>query len=686
MPSTLVVPEGFSYLAASLVGTTFLLAGQTITVSQHRKASGVEYPQLYAEKAEAAASPSAMKFNCAQRAHQNTLEQMPSVIIGSIATGLKYPKLAAGVVALWVVSRIAYTRGYCSGVPKKASDESILFQPLTSDFDLQRTNFISMFGTLSSLCAHQNTLEQISSVHLGALVTGLKYPKVAAANLVLVQGEYTTREGISLIPKSVSIPLGFSEASLQFSSLDPLPCPPSCSSSKGYDYCRTVFPERELYSTLRLCFPPNTQPGFPSTSKMPKDFSRFPASSADFALPASPFASSSALTLEDTGFMPHRFRRPSVLTPKATYLSESRLNSPLASSFTLIPSPKRKTFSDEECPDDSPTYRDRMTGDSSPSGSSENPTPPLPITENSEEDLSSGKSSRPKSLHTPPRKLSSPHDAPPFPRRRLSFPVKQPRIANLLAESRPIENEVKSEAAFQRLLASGADLPMSPHTARPPSDRGRYPEEAGSDDFQREETPSDDEELDDESSGPSPFPSSVSEPINIARSSATSYTPASSVSGDDLNTMCISESPCTTPMEVDLPFGSPSMSSVSSTPINHWRYTPPPTTSVVRSNKRKLDDRFDPYPNTSKRRAVSPSVSYLRENHPIIGSPVSRSNPRLPIAIPVSVPGSAVNSTTSSPTVGSYSTRPVPMTSSPTMRASMGLASPIFTSSTSCWY
>ncbi|KAK7463894.1 hypothetical protein VKT23_005829 [Stygiomarasmius scandens] len=411
---------------------------------------------------------------------------------------------------------------------------------------------------------------------------------------------------------------------------------------------------------------------------MPKDFSRpsLPTSSTDFALPASSLASSSALTLEDAGFILHRFRRPSVLAPKATYFSESRLHSPLAASFTLNPSSKRKSSSDEECPDDSASYLDRMTGDSSPSGSSENPTPPLSAPENIEEDSSSGRVSRSK-LHTPPRKHSSTVDSQSLPRRRLSYPVKQPRITNLLAESRPIENEVKSEAAFQRLLASGAELPITPRTFRPPSDRGRYPEEAGQDDFQREDTPSDDEELDDDPSGA--IPTSISEPINIARSHI-SHTPASSVSGDDLNSMCISESPCTTPMEIDMPFGSPSLSSVSSTPINQWRHTPPPTTSVVRSNKRKLDDRFDPYPSSSKRRAVSPSVSYLRDNHPIIGSPVSRSNPRLPIAIPVSVPGSSTNSATSSPTIGSYSTsiaRPVPMSSSPTMRASMGLGSPI---------
>jgi len=138
--------------------------------------------------------------------------------------------------------------------------------------------------------------------------------------------------------------------------------------------------------------------------------------------------------------------------------------------------------------------------------------------------------------------------------------------------------------------------------------------------------------------------------------------------------------------------------SISSTPINSWRYTPPPTSSAIRPGKRKrefrrstrtctcqvthvrlvVEDRYDPYP-AAKRRAVSPSVSYLRDNHASLGSPITRNTPRLPLSIPVPVPSSA--SATSSPTIGnsypSAFTRGVPMTASPTLRASMGLSSPV---------
>ncbi|KAJ3985241.1 hypothetical protein F5890DRAFT_1573032 [Lentinula detonsa] len=408
---------------------------------------------------------------------------------------------------------------------------------------------------------------------------------------------------------------------------------------------------------------------------MPKDFSRpsLPTSSLDFALPSSSVASTSSVTLEDASFVSHRFRRPSLLAPKATHLSEARLHSPLFSSYTLQPSPiKRKAHSDDDSPEDSPMYQDRTGRESSPSSSSENPTPPLAIQETSEESEDGGKVHNTRSLRTPPRKASTDNHL--IQRRRLSYPVKQPRILNLLAESRPVENEVKSEAAFQRLVAAGAELPMQPRTPSTMSNRGRYPEEACEDDDAREETPSDDEG-DDE-----PYALSMSEPIAIRN-----RTPAGSVNGDDLNTMSISESPSfssisSMAMDVDVSSTSPSVSSLSSTPVNHWRYTPPPTTSVVRSNKRKLDDRFDPYTASSKRRAVSPSLNFRRESHSNVGSPKTRGTPRLPIAIPVAVPGSSTNSATSSPTFpGSFSSfaRSVPVGSSPTLRASIGLASPI---------
>lgn len=134
--------------------------------------------------------------------------------------------------------------------------------------------------------------------------------------------------------------------------------------------------------------------------------------------------------------------------------------------------------------------------------------------------------------------------------------------------------------------------------------------------------------------------------------------------------------------------GSPAASS--------WRYTPPPTSSAVRTNKRKsvlslcipwfltelstVDDRYDPYPTTNKRRAVSPSISLLRDSQSSLLNPRTPSGtPRLSMPIPIPVPGPS--STTSSPIVGpssSYFNRgPASALSSPTLRAQIGLGSPV---------
>ncbi|KAJ7628635.1 hypothetical protein FB45DRAFT_918813 [Roridomyces roridus] len=119
--STLTVPTGFSYVLAALVATIPLHIWQTMTVSKHRRLSGIKYPRLYADNAEMAASPAAVRFNCVQRAHQNTLENISHLYVGTVVLGLKYPYVAAAALGAWIVNRIIYTRGYASGDPAKRS-------------------------------------------------------------------------------------------------------------------------------------------------------------------------------------------------------------------------------------------------------------------------------------------------------------------------------------------------------------------------------------------------------------------------------------------------------------------------------------------------------------------------------------------------------------------------------------
>ncbi|KAF8506582.1 hypothetical protein F5888DRAFT_1797852 [Russula emetica] len=418
--------------------------------------------------------------------------------------------------------------------------------------------------------------------------------------------------------------------------------------------------------------------------------SSLPTSSTDFALRASssPLQSPSD---DFNGLNPllFRFRRPSLLSPKC--LSDSRLSSPLATSFTAPLRPSSASDVD----------RERIWADSrSASESSENATPPL---NGSEADKDAGvdsdsamKTSRPQ---TPPRNPSSssmdvitessylPH------LRRLSHPVKLPRILNIVRESsRPDENEVKSEAQFQRLVASFSELPMQPRTPRAPSDRGRYPEEVSEDrDVPRCQTPSDDSDYEDADTSTIPFPFAppTQEPITIR-----TRTPVASVSGSLCGDDITADSPGGAAMDVDM-VRVPFLSHLSILTPSMEIYT---TSDIIigcahKQTKMQVlvafifhcppspllmdivdDDRFDPYPTSSKRRAVSPSVSFLRENHTSLSPiyiPRSGSSSRGPIPVPIT--SSATGSVASSP-ISHNGTLPF---ASPTMRSSMGLASPI---------
>ncbi|KAJ5438233.1 uncharacterized protein N7458_009231 [Penicillium daleae] len=84
-----------------------------------RKAAKVPYPHCYATVEQCKENAKAEQFNCAQRAHSNFLENAPQTMLFTLVAGLKYPQLAAGISAAWVVLRALFLYGYIySGKPQ----------------------------------------------------------------------------------------------------------------------------------------------------------------------------------------------------------------------------------------------------------------------------------------------------------------------------------------------------------------------------------------------------------------------------------------------------------------------------------------------------------------------------------------------------------------------------------------
>ena len=48
-------------------------------------------------------------------AHQSTLETLPQTLFCLLLSGLRFPTVAAGLGAAWVVGRVLYTQGYSTG-------------------------------------------------------------------------------------------------------------------------------------------------------------------------------------------------------------------------------------------------------------------------------------------------------------------------------------------------------------------------------------------------------------------------------------------------------------------------------------------------------------------------------------------------------------------------------------------
>jgi len=70
-------------------------------------------PKLYAE----GFSQEAKEFNCHQRAHQQALETYTNFVVCSIIGGVRQPLLTTAAGILYIIARVKWAKGYCTGDP-----------------------------------------------------------------------------------------------------------------------------------------------------------------------------------------------------------------------------------------------------------------------------------------------------------------------------------------------------------------------------------------------------------------------------------------------------------------------------------------------------------------------------------------------------------------------------------------
>ena len=104
-----VAPE-YGYVVLAGASMVLVNGWMMAKIGKARKKFGITYPQMYSDDNQ--------EFNCVQRAHQNTLEQLHFFYPTLLVSGLRHPMGAAAAGAIFVVGRIMYATGYYTGEAK----------------------------------------------------------------------------------------------------------------------------------------------------------------------------------------------------------------------------------------------------------------------------------------------------------------------------------------------------------------------------------------------------------------------------------------------------------------------------------------------------------------------------------------------------------------------------------------
>ncbi|TVY35823.1 Microsomal glutathione S-transferase [Lachnellula occidentalis] len=111
--ATMTIAPDYGYVFLAATSTFIVNVLHMLNTGTYRKAAKIAYPAAYAPDSRTDAE--AHKFNCAQRAHANFIENQVSTLGALFIAGLTYPRVAAGMGLGWSVCRWLYMKGYSEG-------------------------------------------------------------------------------------------------------------------------------------------------------------------------------------------------------------------------------------------------------------------------------------------------------------------------------------------------------------------------------------------------------------------------------------------------------------------------------------------------------------------------------------------------------------------------------------------
>ncbi|VFQ81689.1 unnamed protein product [Cuscuta campestris] len=111
------LPKEYGYVAIVLALYSALNSWMTFQVGKARAKYNVRYPAMYASEEDG--NEKGKIFNCVQRAHQNSVENMSVFFMLMMVGGIRHPLVCALLGALYTVARYVYFVRYSSGVPEK---------------------------------------------------------------------------------------------------------------------------------------------------------------------------------------------------------------------------------------------------------------------------------------------------------------------------------------------------------------------------------------------------------------------------------------------------------------------------------------------------------------------------------------------------------------------------------------